>query len=322
MAKYIIKRLLQFIPVLFLISLISFFILVNMPGDPIDQLLMSDPEMTAEDLQELRKAYGLDQPFYVRYVKWISKVLQGDLGFSRTYKIPVVTILKRNMPRTIILATSAFIFALIIAIPIGIYSALKQYSLMDYFWTIFSFVGFSTPSHWLALLFIYLFAVHLRILPAAGYRSVDLPSGALGPFLDRIRYLIMPTVALGLINLASWMRYMRSCMLEVIREDYIRTARSKGLGERVVIFKHALRNALIPLITLVMLSIPAIFGGSIVTEQVFAYPGMGQLFINSITGHDTFITMSIVMFLGTLTVTFNLIADLFYAVIDPRIRYS
>lgn len=322
MTKFIIRRLLQFIPVLILISIVTFFLLTSMPGDPLDQIMMQDPEVTSEDIEQLKKIYGVDQPFYIRYFRWIGQLLQGDLGFSRQYKVPVLELLKRNMPRTVILATCALLFALILAVPIGIYSAVKQYSLWDYFWTIFAFIGFSTPSHWLGLIFIYTFSVNLGWLPSAGWRSVDIPPGAMAVFWDRVRYLIMPTVALGLISMASWMRYMRTCMLEVVREDYIRTARSKGLSEKVVIFKHALRNALIPLITLIMLTIPRIFGGAIITEQVYAYPGMGQMFLFSINGHDTFITMSIVMILGLLTVTFNLVADIFYAIIDPRIRYS
>ncbi|AZR72931.1 hypothetical protein BBF96_05710 [Anoxybacter fermentans] len=322
MSTYIIRRILQFIPVLFLISLVSFILLINMPGDPIDMLMMSDPNITPEDIAALKKVYGLDQPFYLRYLRWIKRVLSGDLGFSRQYKLPVLEIIKRNLGNTVLLIGSSFIIALTFAIPIGIFSAVKQYSIWDYFWTVYAFFGFSMPSHWFGLLVIYLFAVKLGWLPPAGFRSVSVEPGLINLILDRIRYLILPAFTLGLISMAGWMRYMRSSMLEVIREDYIRTARSKGLSEKVVIYKHALRNALIPLITLIMLAIPGIFGGAIITEAVFAYPGMGRLFIHSINAHDTFITMAIVMFLAILTVIFNLIADICYALIDPRIRYS
>lgn len=320
--SYILRRLLQLIPVLFMISLVSFFLLVSMPGDPIDMLVLGDPEIEPEDIENLRRIYGLDQPMHLRYLRWMGQLLQGDLGSSRNYKMPVLDLIRRNLNNTLILVGSSMIFALVIAIPIGVYSAVRQYSVGDYVGTIFSFFGFSVPNHWLGLLFIYAFAVYLRVLPPGGFRSTQVPPGFWNLFMDRLSYLILPMVTLGISSMAAWTRYMRSSVLEVIRQDYIRTARAKGLSERVVIFKHALRNALITIITLIMLYIPSIFGGAIITEAVFAFPGMGRLFWRSLISHDTFVTMSILMFLAFLTVIFNLMADVTYALVDPRIRYD
>ena len=323
MSTYITKRLLQIIPVLILVSIVSFLVMTLMPGDPIDQLIMSDPDITTEDIAHLKSLYGLDQPFHVRYFKWVKRLLtKGDLGNSRTYKRPVTAILGKNIPKSLLLIGTSFIISLLIAIPIGVISAVKQYSVVDYLVTVFAFIGISMPSHWLGLLLIYLFAVILGWLPAGGIMSVDRPDSWIGQFLDRAKYLILPTISLCMMRMASLTRYMRSSMLEVIKEDYIRTARSKGLSEKIVIYKHALRNALIPIVTIVMLSIPFLFSGAIVTEAVFAYSGMGRLFLNAIHGKDTFLVMAITLLLGTLTLVCNFLADILYAVIDPRIRYS
>lgn len=323
MWKYILRRLVQVIPVLFLISVASFGLLTMMPGDPIELLRAADPEITAADLENLRSIYGLDQPFHTRYVRWLSTlILERDLGMSRQYRRPVTDLIAQRMPNTIYLVFSSFFLALIVSIPLGIYAALRQYSPGDYFLTGFAFFGFSIPNHWLGLLLIYLFAVHLRILPAGGFRSLAQPQESYAVFFDRLQYLILPALTLSMSWMASWMRYMRSSMLEVIRDDYVRTARAKGLSERVVTYKHALRNALLPIITLVMLAVPFLFGGAVITEAVFSYPGMGQLLWTSLVNHDNFTTMAIVMLLAVLVVTFNLLADIVYAWVDPRIRFD
>lgn len=323
MWKYVVRRLLQVIPVLILISFASFTLLAVMPGDPIEQMQLADPEITEEDIANLRRVYGLDQPFHLRYLRWMHKtVIEGDLGYSRQYKIPVTDLVGRNIQNTLLLVGSAFVLALVVAIPIGIYSAINQYSWGDYFFTGFAFFGFSIPNHWLGLLLIYLFSVYLGWLPAGGFRSLSVSDGAWAMLTDRLRYLIMPAVTLGISQMASWMRYMRSSMLEVIKEDYVRTAKAKGLSGYVVVYKHALRNALLPIITLIMMAIPFIFGGAVITEAVFAYPGMGRLFWTSIANHDIFVTMAIVMFLALMVVICNLLADLLYAWADPRIRFD
>jgi len=323
MLKYIIRRLLQMIPVLLLISFACFGLLTLMPGDPIELLRAADPEITAEDMANLRAIYGLDQPFPTRYARWLKQVfIDRDLGMSRQYKRPVTDLIEMRMPNTVYLVVTSFILALIVAIPLGIYSALRQYSWGDYFLTGFAFFGFSIPSHWLGILLIYLFAVYLRVLPAGGFRSLSEPQGTWALFFDRLHYLILPALTLSLSWMASWMRYMRSSMLEVIRDDYVRTARSKGLSERVVVYKHALRNALLPIITLIMLAVPFLFGGAVITEQVFSFPGMGQLLWSSLVNHDNFTTMAIVMLLAVLVVVCNLLADILYAWADPRIRFD
>lgn len=323
MWKYIVRRLLQVIPVLILISLACFALLNAMPGDPIHQLRMADPDITDEDIQALKRIYGLDQPFHMRYLRWMAGIITDlDLGVSRQYNIPVTALIARNLPNTIVLIGSSMILSIFLAIPIGIFSALRQYSLGDYFFTGFAFFGFSVPNHWLGLLLIFLFAVQLQVLPAGGFRSVRIEPGLLNAFLDRLQYLILPMITLGISQMASWMRYMRATMLEVIREDYVRTARAKGLSERIVIYKHALRNALLPIITLIMLAIPALFGGAVITEAVFAYPGMGRLFWHSLMNHDHFVAISLIMILAVLLVICNLLADILYAVVDPRIRYD
>lgn len=323
MWKYISRRLLHVIPVLFLVSLALFAVLIQMPGDPLDQLVLANPEITQEDIANLRRIYGLDQPFHMRYLRWLrSVILEGDLGYSRQYRVPVTELIARNLPRTLYLSGLSFFLALIFSIPIGIYSALRQYSIGDYIWTGFAFFGYSIPNHWLGLLLIYLFAVHLGWLPAGGFRSLVQEPGFWSVLSDRMRHLILPALSLSISSMTMWMRFMRSSMLEVIREDYIRTARAKGLAEKVVIFKHGLRNSILPIITLIMLSIPFIFGGATVTEAVFAFPGMGRLFVRSLTNHDTFVTMAVILFISLLVIVCNFLADILYALVDPRIRYD
>ncbi len=320
---YIVRRIIQVIPVLILISIAAFALLNAMPGDPLADLMMADPEMSQEDLANLRRIYGLDQPFHMRYLRWMGNILtQGDLGMSQQYKVPVTALIARNIENTVYLIGSSFILSILVAIPIGIYSALRQYSLGDYFWTGFAFFGFSVPNHWLGLLLLFVFSFHLGWLPIGGFRSVRVPPGFWNEFADRIQYLILPMITLGISSMAGWMRYMRSTMLEVIREDYVRTARAKGVAERVIIYKHALRNAVLPVITLIMLAIPVMFGGAVITEAVFVYPGMGRLFWHSLINHDQFVAMSIIMIIAVLVVVFNLLADILYAWIDPRIRYD
>ena len=320
---YIIRRIIQIIPVLVLISIAAFALLNAMPGDPLADLMMADPEMSEEDLANLRRIYGLDQPFHMRYLRWMEGVLtEGDLGMSQQYKVPVTTLIARNIENTVYLIGSSFILSILVSIPIGIYSALRQYSLGDYFWTGFAFFGFSVPNHWLGLLLLFVFAFQLGWVPVGGFRSIRIEPGFWNEFIDRLQYLILPMITLGISSMAGWMRYMRSTMLEVIREDYIRTARAKGVAERVVIYKHALRNAVLPVITLVMLAIPVMFGGAVITEAVFVYPGMGRLFWHSLINHDQFVAMSIIMIIAVMVVIFNLLADILYAWVDPRIRYD
>jgi peptide/nickel transport system permease protein len=322
MTRYILRRLFELIPILLVISFLAFSLLVAVPGDPTDVLILGDPSVTRESINELRKLYGLDEPVPVRYFKWISQVAQGNFGFSRTFHTPVLEVVSPMLVNTLILTGLSLSWALHISIPLGIYSAVKQYSLGDYLGTTFAFFGFSVPSFWLALVLIIFFSVNLHWLPPGGMVSAQVGPGLLDQALDRVQYLIMPAFVLGLSQMASWTRYMRSSLVEVIRQDYIQTARAKGLAERIVVYRHALKNALIPIVTLIALSIPEMFSGSIVIETVFSYPGMGRLYYQSIFNKDFSVVMAVLMMIALLVFVSKLVADVLYAFLDPRIRYD
>ncbi|MDX2005710.1 MAG: ABC transporter permease [Meiothermus sp.] len=336
MFAYTVRRLAQMVPLLFAASIVIFTLLALQPGDPLDELRQNNPRITEEQLNELRSAYGLDQPIYVRYFKWLGRAIQGDFGQSRQYGNPAAQfVFGERLPRTLMLSGSALILALLVAIPVGIFSAVRQYSRADYTITFLSFVGFSIPIFFLGNLMLYVFAFWLNsVFPwfpqfptqsVPSYLWQDVTGGmvSFGTYLgDLIFKLILPVTALSLILMASWTRFMRASLLEVLNQDYVRTARAKGLGERIVIYKHALRNALIPIITLVGLAIPGVFGGATITEFIFSYPGMGNAILESLIQKDYNVAMAALAFLAMLTAVFNLIADLMYAVVDPRIRYS
>lgn len=328
MATYALRRILQMLPMLVLISLVVFGLTILQPGDPVDQLIFGDPHITPADIARLRESYGLDQPWYERYWSWLIRVLRGDFGYSRDFSIPAVQfIFQQRLPNTLLLTIPALIISTLIAIPLGIFSAIRQYSLPDYILTFFSFVAFSAPVFWIGAMALYLFAVWMPDkfgfgLPPGGLGSVDPDAGFLPFWLDRLKYLIMPVSILMLREIASTLRYMRASFLEVINQDFVRTAKAKGLPNRLVLFKHALRNSLIPIITILGLSIPGLFGGAVITETVFSWPGMGQALINSLVSKDFNVVMLCLMLLAILTVVFQLLTDLVYAVVDPRIRYS
>jgi peptide/nickel transport system permease protein len=335
MFAYTARRLLQMIPLLFAASVVIFTLLALQPGDPLDQLRQQNPRITQEQLDRLKRAYGLDQPIYVRYFKWLGRTLQGDLGPSRTYGVPASTLVfSERLPKTLILSGLALLFALSIAIPVGIFSAVRQYSAADYGITFMSFVGFSMPTFFLGILLLFLFAVYLPEktglppLPTTSVPSVlwsDVKQGvaSAGQFFGNWALaLILPILTLSAVSTAAWTRFMRASLLEVLNQDFVRTARAKGLVERRVLYKHALRNALIPIVTLVGLAIPDVFGGATVTETIFSYPGMGRAIFESLVEKDYNVAMASLAFLAVLTAFFNLVADLMYAVVDPRIRYS
>jgi peptide/nickel transport system permease protein len=320
--RYITRRLVEMIPILVVISFLAFSLLVAVPGDPSDVLILGDPSVSRESINDLRKIYGLDDPVPMRYVKWISQVAQGNFGYSRTFHLPVLEVVSPMLVNTAILTSLSLLTALLISIPLGIYSAVKQYSIGDYLGTSFAFFGFSVPSFWLALVLIIVFSVNLHLLPPGGMMSTGVAPGLMDQLLDRAQYLIMPAFVLGLAQMASWTRYMRSSLVEVIRQDYIQTARAKGLAERVVVYRHALKNAMIPIVTLIALSIPEMFSGAIVIETVFSYPGMGRLYYQSIFNKDFSVVMAVLMMIALLVILSNLAADVFYAFLDPRIRYD
>lgn len=321
MYRFLARRLAQSLVVLAGLSVLLFTLLVLTPGDPVELLASSLPDVQPEDITRLRKYYGLDDPVYIRYFKWARTVVKGDLGYSRTYGQPVSHLIRQRLGNTLQLLTGAFLIAFSVGVAIGVYSALHQYSFLDYVATLFSFAGLAMPVFWQGILFILLFAVWLPWFPAGGMITPGVASGA-PMVLDRLHHLVLPTVVLATVGMASWVRYSRSSMLEVIRQDYVRTARAKGLADQIVTRKHAVRNALIPIITLVALAIPGILDGAVVTETVFSWPGMGLLLFQAVLGHDHAVAMAVLLFLAVATILANLMADVTYALVDPRIRYE
>jgi peptide/nickel transport system permease protein len=319
MARYIIRRILISIPVLLGITLITFFLL-HASGDPM-AVYASNPSITAEDLARLEKTYGFDKPVYVQYLYWLRNIVTGNWGQSFLTHQDVLAMIVERLPNTLILMVTAFIVTLLVSVALGIYAATHRYSIGDYIVTTISFFGYSMPSFWFGLMLIIVFAVKFKelglpYLPAAGmYPIRGEPS-----FLELLKHLILPVAVLSLNSIARYSRYLRSSMLEVLNQDYVRTAHAKGLAGRVVVGRHALKNALIPLLTLVLLDIPFLFGGALIVEQVFAWPGMGRMYWEHAVWVDYPVLMGILVLISILVVLCNLIADISYAFIDPRIR--
>ncbi|HEU5190746.1 MAG TPA: ABC transporter permease [Methylomirabilota bacterium] len=318
MSKYFIRRLLILVPVLAGISLVLFTILALAPGDPFEELA-TNPNVPPEVRANLRAQFGLDDPVAVRYVRWFTAMLRGDWGFSFVSRVNVATLIMQRLPTTIVVIGAAQLLGLLIAIPIGVYSATRPYSLFDQIATTCAFIGFSLPTFFTGLLFILLFSIYLDWLPFI-YRA-DITATGWRWWWEHIRQSIMPVSVLGLAQAASMTRFMRSAVLDVVQLDYVRTARAKGLAERVTIVKHVVRNALIPVVTLISLQIPTIFAGALITEQIFRVPGIGSLLISSILANDTPVVMAITFVFSALVVIFSLIADLLYGWLDPRISY-
>jgi len=318
MSKYLVRRLLISIPTLLGISIVLFTVLALAPGDPFEELA-TNPNVPPEVRMNLRAQFGLDDPIPVRYLRWVTAMLKGDWGFSFVSRINVSTLILQRLPTTLFVLGTAQLLGLMIALPIGIYSAVRPYSIFDQVATTFAFVGFSLPTFFTGLLFILLFSIHLDWLPFI-YRA-DISATGWRWVWEMTRQAIMPISVLGLFQGAAMTRFVRSAVLEVIRLDYVNTARSKGLSEKVTILKHVVRNALIPVVTLVALQIPGIFTGAVITEQIFRVPGIGSLLISSILSNDTPVIMSITFVFSALVVLFNLIADLVYGWLDPRISY-
>ncbi len=346
MRNYIIRRLFQAFILLIFISALIYLILNLVPGGPFDLLRTSNPHVTADHIRRLNALLGLDKPLYERYFIWLNNLVHGDWSNSWTVSIgsPVSALILARLPYTVLLMGLATLISILVALPIGVYSAVKQYSWADYLVTALSFFGASMPTFFFGILMIVIFAVGLHWFPAAGGVSTPglpgniidvirrvLTLGQSDPgiagregeiFLDGVKHLIMPAAVLSLFNLSQYSRFVRSSMLEVLRQDYMRTARAKGVVERVVILKHGLRNALIPVVTIIMLAIPGLFTGAIVTETIFSWPGMGRLFIDGISQVDWPLVQGILIITALLVVLCNLLADISYALIDPRIQYS
>jgi peptide/nickel transport system permease protein len=318
MSKYLVRRLLVAIPSLLGISVILFTVLAVAPGDPFEELA-TNPNVPPEVRLNLRAKFGLDDPVAVRYVRWLGSMLRGDWGFSFVSRVDVDDLILQRLPTTLIVIGSSQVLALLIALPIGVFAATRPYSIFDQIANTLAFAGFSLPTFFTGLLFILFFSIYLDWLPFI-YRS-DISATGFQWYWEHVKQAIMPVAVLGLFQGASWTRYVRSAVLDVIRLDYVNTARSKGLSEWITIAKHVVRNALIPVVTLVALQIPNIFGGAIVTEQIFRVPGIGSLLISSILANDTPVVMAVTFVFSCLVVLFNLIADLLYGWLDPRISY-
>lgn len=325
MTTYILRRILQAIPIMLLLSVFLFGIVRLMPGGPLAQA-ERNPNVTPEQLAAMRERLGLDDPLPVQYVKWLKAfVVEGDWGYSIKFRRPVADMIAERVPPTLLLFGAGFIIMLIFAIPIGIYSAIKPYSKFDNFITTFSFAGQSVPVYWLGLLLIVIFYLNLDnpfgegpMFPAGGMYTV----GKEGSLPDLLWHMVLPITAMAFTWIAWYSRFLRSSMRDTLNEDYIRTARAKGLSLRTVHFRHAFRNALLPLVTLIALDLPTVFGGAVFIETIFAWPGMGRLFWDAARGRDYPVLLAVLMIYGALTLLFNLVADVFYGFLDPRIRYD
>jgi peptide/nickel transport system permease protein len=318
MRQFLLKRLLVTIPTLLAISIIIFGILALAPGDPLGEFA-ANPAITAEVRENIRKSLGLDQPSYIRYFKWFGSFLRGDMGYSFNSRSPVAELLWQRLPTTLLIVGTAYILGLLIAFPLGIISAVKRYSATDQIITTIAFLGFSIPPFFTGLLFIIIFSVQLGWFPFIFNSTLQITDWQ--SFLEQVRQSIMPISVLALYHAAILMRFIRSAVLDELPQEYVTTALSKGLSKFAVIKNHVLRNALIPVVTLIALDIPAIFTGALVTEQVFRVPGIGALLIDSIYRSDTPVVMAITFIYAILIVLFNLIADVVYAVLDPRVKY-
>ncbi len=318
MGSYILRRLLLALPSLLGISVVLFTVLALAPGDPF-QDLATNPNVPPEVQQMLRIKFGLDDPIWQRYFRWLAAMLQGDWGFSFISRVDVDTLIRQRVPVTLAVIGASQLLALAVALPVGIYSAVKPYSWFDRIASVFAFVGFSLPTFFTGILLILVFSIKLDWLPFV-YRA-DIAATGWQWWVEQVKQSIMPVVVLGLFQAASWTRYVRSSMLDVVRLDHVTTARSKGLSERAVVLKHVVRNALIPVVTLVALTMPQVFGGAIVTEQIFRVPGIGSLLIDAILRNDTPVIMGVTFVFACLVMVFNLIADLLYGWLDPRISY-
>lgn len=324
MLKFLIKRIILLIPVIFIISVMLFGMFKLMPGDPV--LLMLPPDLRSEAERKFyydayRTKLGLDKSIPEQYVAWVSNIATLDFGTSITTNKPVRDVIARPLQNSIVLNSFSIIFAFAISIPVGIKSAVKRHSFFDSFWQVFSLVGLSVPVFFIGLILIFTFAIQLRWLPAGGMPRME-DDGSFAYFLQWSRYLVLPITTLTIGSLAGTTRYVRNAMIEIIGKDYIRTARSKGLNEKIIIYTHAFRNALIPVVTLVAGSLVALFGGSAITESIFTWNGIGRVLIDSLNSRDYMVVLTMNIFYAVLSLTANLIMDIGYALVDPRVKLN
>jgi peptide/nickel transport system permease protein len=318
MAKYIAKRLLLSIPVIIGITILSFIIMKLSPGDPLANFV--NPSISMQDLEQSRDALGLNDSLYVQYFKWIGQVIQGNFGYTYSGNHSISALILERLPNTLLLTFSAFILSFVVGIPVGVIGAVRKNSKVDYGLTFLSLVGVAIPSFFFGLLVIYFFSLTLGMFPSGGMVNIRAGYTGFAYFTDVLHHLVLPAVVLSLGNIASVSRFTRSNMLDVLKEDYIRTAKAKGLKNKVITYKHALRNALIPVVTIFGLSIPFLFSGAYISESIFNWPGMGQLGIKAIQDREYGIIMALNLITATLVLLGNLTSDILYAVVDPRIR--
>jgi peptide/nickel transport system permease protein len=313
MISYVIRRLLQGVLVLFIVSLVTFFLIHAAPGGP---ALLTSPELSRDEVTQIKENLGLNDSIPVQYVRWMRNVVQGNLGTSYSTLTPVSTLLRDRLPNTHLLGGLSLLLSVIVSIPLGIASAIRRNSVLDRALTGFAFLGVSVPVFWLAIILIIIFSVELHVLPSGNMFTV----GESFSLVDRIKHLVLPVVTLLVLNLATLTRYTRSAMIDVLGQDYIRTARAKGLESRTVIYRHALRNAMIPVITIIGVFLPNAVAGAAITETVFAWPGMGLLAVNAADTRDYPVVLGATLTVAVIVVLSNLLTDLLYGVLDPRIR--
>ena len=319
MLKYIYKRLLVSIPVIIGITILSFLIMKLAPGDPLANFI--NPSISMEDLEQSRQALGLNDPVHFKYSNWIGEVLKGNFGYTYSGNHSISGLIMERLPNTVILTMSAFVLSFVVGIPVGVMGAVKKNTRVDYGLTLFSLFGVAIPSFFFGLLVIYVFSLILGIFPSGGMVNIRAGYTGFAYFTDVIHHLVLPAIVLSLGNIASVSRFTRSNMVDVLKEDYIRTAKAKGLKHKAIVYKHALRNALIPVVTIFGLSIPFLFSGAYITESIFNWPGMGQLGIRAIQDREYGIIMALNLITATLVLMGNLISDILYAIVDPRIRH-
>lgn len=320
MLKYILRRLLQLIPVVLVISILIFALVQAMPGDPVTAYLGDASKVRPEIKQQIVQKLGLDKPVHIQYLVWLKRMVTGDFGRSVVHKKPVGEVINTFIWNSFLLNLVVFFLSFLIAIPIGIVSAVKKYSKFDNFFTVFSLVGVSMPVFFFALIMIFIFSVNLRVLPMNGMVTPGTKAVGFARAMDIAWHMVLPVTVLTLSSLASLTRYVRNSMLEVVKQDYIRTARSKGLNEKVVIYRHAFRNALIPIVTLIGLYIPGLFTGGVITETIFIWPGIGRILYESVMSRDYSLVMALDLLFAMLLLLGNLLADIGYALVDPRVK--
>jgi len=319
MLQYTVRRVIGMIPILILISILLFSLAKMVPGDPFSG--DPDPKIKRDVLERQRELWGLNDPIPVQYMSWASKMIKGDFGVSLRYKRPVSDLINERISNTLLLGSMSLFITLVIAIPFGIASGRRPYTLVDYSGTVFSNIGLAMPNFFMGLLLIYFLAIKLGMFPAQGTITSGADYTGFRLFLDKLHHLFLPALTIGTTGTATYFRYMRSEYLEVAGRDFIRTAKAKGLPERMVVYKHTLRNAMIPIITLLGFELANLVGGAIITEQIFAIPGLGRLFIESVGNRDYPIIMAVSMISAVAILVGNLLADILYSVVDPRIRY-